>query len=92
MTFRLLITLKTSHELERKTSAEFHQVLASVTRVLQLLPLIFAMQAELGNQKERAPTTMAYLISENRLFCLKLSEWSTLLVGVALCGILTLLF
>jgi hypothetical protein len=35
---------------------------------------------------------MAYVVSEDRLFALKPSEWSMLLVGVALCGFLTLLF
>jgi len=35
---------------------------------------------------------MAYVVSEGRLFWLKPSEWSVLLVSVALCGFLTLLF
>lgn len=35
---------------------------------------------------------MAYVISEGRLFGLKPSEWSLMLVGVALCGLMTLLF
>ena len=34
----------------------------------------------------------AYVVSEGRLFALKASEWSMLLGGVALCGLLTLLF
>jgi hypothetical protein len=34
---------------------------------------------------------MAYVVSEGRLFALKPSEWSMLLVGVALCGFLTML-
>jgi hypothetical protein len=32
------------------------------------------------------------LASEGRLFALKASEWSLLLVSVALCGFLTLIF
>jgi hypothetical protein len=35
---------------------------------------------------------MAYVVSDGRLFALKPSEWSVLLVGVALCGVVTLLF
>ncbi len=35
---------------------------------------------------------MAYIVSEGRLFALKPSEWSMLLVGVALCGFAALLF
>jgi hypothetical protein len=35
---------------------------------------------------------MAYVISDGRLLALRPSEWSTLLVGVALCGIAVLLF
>jgi hypothetical protein len=35
---------------------------------------------------------MAYVVSEGRLFALKPSEWSMLLVGVALCGFLTMHF
>ena len=35
---------------------------------------------------------MAYVVGEGRLFGLKPSEWSVLLVSVALCGFLTLLF
>ena len=35
---------------------------------------------------------MAYVVSEDRLLWLKPSDWSVLLVGVALCGMLTLLF
>jgi hypothetical protein len=34
----------------------------------------------------------AYLVSDGRLFALKPSEWGMLLVGVALCGLATLLF
>jgi len=35
---------------------------------------------------------MAYVISDGRLLALRPSEWSTLLVGVALCGLAVLLF
>ena len=35
---------------------------------------------------------LAYVVSEGRLFALKPSEWSMLLSGVVLCGLLTLLF
>jgi hypothetical protein len=35
---------------------------------------------------------MAYVVSDGRLFALKPSEWSILLVGVALCGLIALLF
>jgi hypothetical protein len=35
---------------------------------------------------------LAYFISDDRLLWLKSSEWSVLLAGVALCGLLTLLF
>jgi hypothetical protein len=34
---------------------------------------------------------MAYVVSDGRLFGLKPSEWSMLLVGVALCGFVMLL-
>jgi hypothetical protein len=34
---------------------------------------------------------LAYVVSEGRLFALKPSDWSMLLGGVTLCGILTLL-
>jgi hypothetical protein len=37
-------------------------------------------------------TMMAYIVSDGRLFGLKSSEWAMLLVGVVLCGLLTLLF
>jgi hypothetical protein len=36
------------------------------------------------------PTMMAHAVCEGRLFWLKTSEWSVLLVSVALCGFLTL--
>jgi hypothetical protein len=35
---------------------------------------------------------LAYVVSEGRLFALKPSDWSVLLGGVTLCGLLTLLF
>ena len=35
---------------------------------------------------------MANVASEGRLLSLKVSEWSVLLVSVALCGLLTLFF
>ena len=35
---------------------------------------------------------MAYVVSDGRLCALKPSEWSMLLVGVALCGLVPLLF
>jgi hypothetical protein len=35
---------------------------------------------------------LAYVVSEGRLFALKPSEWSLLLGGVTLCGLLALLF
>jgi hypothetical protein len=35
---------------------------------------------------------MAYVVSDGRLFALRPSEWSMLLVGVALCGLIALLF
>jgi hypothetical protein len=35
---------------------------------------------------------MAYVVSDGRVFALKPSEWSILLVGVAICWFVTLLF
>jgi hypothetical protein len=35
---------------------------------------------------------LAYVMSDGRLFALKASEWAVLLVGVVLCGFLTLVF
>ena len=35
---------------------------------------------------------IAYVVNDGRLFGLKFSEWSMLLVGVALCGFVALLF
>ena len=62
-----------------------------VTRALQLIPAVGAMVQELPVQ-QRVPTMMAHAVCEGRLFWLKTSEWSVLLVSVALCGFLTLLF
>jgi hypothetical protein len=43
--------------------------------------------------QQRVPAMMAYAVCEGRLFWLKPSEWSVLLVSVALCGgFLTLFF
>jgi hypothetical protein len=42
--------------------------------------------------QQRVPAMMAYAVSEGRLFWLKPSEWSVLLVSAALCGFLMLLF
>ena len=42
--------------------------------------------------RQRVSAMIAYLVSEGRLFALKPSEWLVLLVGVALCGFVTLLF
>jgi len=42
--------------------------------------------------KQRLFAMLAYVVNEGRLFALKPSEWSMLLSGVALCGLLTLLF
>jgi hypothetical protein len=35
---------------------------------------------------------IAYIVSEGRVFELKPSEWAIMLVGVALCGFIALLF
>lgn len=42
--------------------------------------------------QQRVSAIMAYVINEGRLCALKPSEWSLLLVGVTLCGFLTLLY
>jgi hypothetical protein len=42
--------------------------------------------------RERVPAMIAHVVSEGRLFWLRPSEWSLLLVGVAFSGLLTLLF
>ncbi|MGB6349734.1 MAG: hypothetical protein WBG10_06850 [Pseudolabrys sp.] len=41
---------------------------------------------------QRVASLMSYVVSEGRLCALKPSEWSLLLVGVALCGVLALLW
>jgi hypothetical protein len=48
----------------------------------------FALEAEMHS----VSAMMAYVVSEGRLCALKPSEWSMLLVGVALCGFIALLF
>lgn len=42
--------------------------------------------------QQRVSTMLQYVVSEGRLFALKPSDWSMLLGGVTLCGLLTLLF
>lgn len=42
--------------------------------------------------QQRVSAMLEYVVSEGRLFALKPSEWSMLLGGVVLCGLLTLLF
>jgi hypothetical protein len=42
--------------------------------------------------KLRVRAMLAYVVSDGRLFALKPSEWTMLLVGVAACGFLALLF
>ena len=42
--------------------------------------------------QQRVSTIMAYVVSEGRLCALKPSEWSLLLAGVALCGLMTLFY
>ena len=42
--------------------------------------------------QQRVSTMLEYVVSEGRLFALKPSDWSMLLGGVTLCGLLTLLF
>ena len=41
---------------------------------------------------QRVSVMFAYVVNEGRLFALKPSDWSMLLGGVALCGLLTLFF
>ncbi|MFY9598977.1 MAG: hypothetical protein WAR02_01950 [Pseudolabrys sp.] len=45
-----------------------------------------------GTTQQRLSARLAYVVNEGRLFALKPSEWSMLLGGVTLCGLLTLLF
>jgi len=42
--------------------------------------------------QQRMSAMLEHVVSEGRLFALKPSEWSMLLGGVMLCGLLTLLF
>ena len=42
--------------------------------------------------QQRVSSIMAYVVSEGRLCALKPSEWSLLLTGVTLCGLMTLLY
>ncbi|MGA8970855.1 MAG: hypothetical protein WB382_21620 [Pseudolabrys sp.] len=41
---------------------------------------------------QKVSAVLAYVMNEGRLCALKPSEWSILLVGVALCGFGTLVF
>lgn len=61
----------------------------SVTCALQPPPSTVATVQRVSTEYMQM---MAYVISEGRLFGLKPSEWSLMLVGVALCGLMTLLF
>lgn len=61
----------------------------SVTCALQPPPPTIATVQRISTEYMQM---MAYVISEGRLFGLKPSEWSLMLVGVALCGLMTLLF
>jgi hypothetical protein len=45
-----------------------------------------------AKKMQRVSAVLAYVVNEGRLCALKPSEWSILLVGVALCGFATLLF
>jgi len=42
--------------------------------------------------QHRVSAIMAYVVSEGRLCALKPSEWSLLLAGVTLCGLMTVLY
>jgi len=44
-----------------------------------------------GTIRQWGSAMLAYVVSEGRLFALKPSDWSMLLGGVTLCGILILL-
>lgn len=63
--------------------------ITSVTCALQPPPSALVTVQRISTEYMRM---MAYVISEGRLFGLKPSEWSLMLVGVALCGLMTLLF
>jgi hypothetical protein len=41
---------------------------------------------------QRVTSMMSFVVSEGRLCALKPSEWSLLLAGVGLCGVLLVLF
>jgi hypothetical protein len=45
-----------------------------------------------GTVQQRVSAMVAYVVSEGRLFALKPLDWGMLLVGVALCGFVSLLF
>jgi len=42
--------------------------------------------------QQRVSAIMAYVVSDGRLCALKPSEWSFLLAGVTLCGLVTLVY
>jgi hypothetical protein len=64
-----------------------------VTCPLQKLsPVVSMARGTRRSNSECKTAMMAYVVSEGRLFWLKPSEWSVLLVSVALCGFLTLFF
>jgi hypothetical protein len=42
--------------------------------------------------QQRASAMLSYVVNEGRLFALKPSEWSMLLVGVTFCGFIALFF
>jgi len=41
---------------------------------------------------QKVSSVLAYVVNEGRVCALKPSEWSLLLVGVALCGFATMVF
>ena len=51
-----------------------------------------AQYGELINDSAAGLAMLAYVVSEGRFFALKPSDWSLLLGGVMLCGLLTLVF
>ena len=65
-----------------------------VTRALQPRRRLRAIGAILqsGPTKQRAPTMVAHIVSDGRLFGLKPFDWVMLLAGMTLCGALTSLF
>jgi len=48
----------------------------------------FAVEANM----QRVAALMSYVVNEGRVCALKPSEWSLLLAGVALCGLVTVLY